>query len=464
MDQALRQPPFGAALYPPTVSPPAKPLPLSRFLFRFLDNPLASVPKVAYEQPLTVLETGAGIKIVWVSGPGLVADILIKRPDALDKSTMEKRVFHRAVGDSVLTADVPDWRWQRRTLAPPFRHGDVLAYVPTIAEVAEETAQAWRTSQAGPSVRQIDDEMVEATFQVIARTMLAGGASADTRNLIADTNAYLSGVPWEMAWDIFKLPHWLPSPGSIRMARAAPRLRKSIANIISQRRASGVAPNDLIDRLLAAENPETGAPMDDTAMINNLLTLLEAGHETTARALTFTLYLLARAPDWQKRVHDEVREVAGSGQITAEHVDKLVVTRMVLEEALRLYPPAPVLARRVTKPTTIGTIPVSPGDQVVVPIYAIHRHRMLWEDPDRFDPERFAPQRRAEIPRTQFMPFGAGQRICLGMSFAMIEAQVMLAAFVRAAAFSCDANLNPEPISRVTLRPKGGMPLHVAPR
>jgi cytochrome P450 len=175
------------------------------------------------------------------------------------------------------------------------------------------------------------------------------------------------------------------------------------------------------------------------------------------------LYLLARAPEWQEAVRDEVSRVAGNMSIGAEHIDKFVTTSRVLKESMRLYPPVPVVARQPKEPFELAGVTAPAGAQIVVPIFAVHRHRKYWHDPDRFDPDRFLPEHEASRARTQFMPFGAGPRICLGQSFAMIEAVTLLATFVRGARFEWDGAHLPEPVSRITLRPRGGMRLKVTP-
>jgi cytochrome P450 len=204
--------------------------------------------------------------------------------------------------------------------------------------------------------------------------------------------------------------------------------------------------------------------MSEKQLIDNLATFLAAGHETTAKALTWTLYLLARAPEWQERVRTEVENVAGSSSIDAQHLDRLPITRSVLKESMRLYPPAPVMTRRAAQDLTLGGIPLAMDTLIMIPIFAVHRHRKLWDDPDRFDPTRFDPEREAKYPRTQFMPFGFGPRTCIGATFAMMEATAILATLVRAARLEWDGKHAPEPISRVTLRPRGGMPLVVSLR
>jgi cytochrome P450 len=157
----------------------------------------------------------------------------------------------------------------------------------------------------------------------------------------------------------------------------------------------------------------------------------------------------------------EIDAVVGTGAVGAEHIERLPVTRAVLKEAMRLYPPAPIISRRAAEDVELGGQTIRAGTFIVVPIFAVHRHRQLWEDPDRFDPERFTPEREATYARTQFMPFGFGPRTCIGSTFAMMEATAILATLVRRARFEWDGVHAPEPLSRVTLRPKGGMPLQV---
>jgi cytochrome P450 len=178
--------------------------------------------------------------------------------------------------------------------------------------------------------------------------------------------------------------------------------------------------------------------------------------------MTWALYLLARAPYWQEQVRAEVTAICGNAPVRADHIERLAVTGRVLKEALRLYPPAPVLSRMAGRDLEIGRQSLPAGAIIIIPIYAVHRHRRLWGDPDRFDPDRFLPEAEEKHLRTQFMPFGFGQRTCIGMAFAMIEATVLLATLVRDAQFMWDGHHLPEPVSRVTLRPKGGMPLDVS--
>lgn len=448
-------------LYPPSITPPEKPLGFLRFISQFVVNPLRGLPRQVYEDDLTLYWPVKGLTVLWVCSPRLVEELLVGDASNLSKSHMAKQVFADTLGDGVLTSEGALWRWQRRVMAPLFRHSEILSYVPTIAQVGEEQLAQWRQSISGS--QPIDEHMTSATFTVIMRTMLVGGDRAEGEAIMRAGSDYLSRVSWEMMHALLHLPKWVPHPASRQMRRAAQAMRTALSDIIDRRRRSADDGTDLLARLLNARHPVTGEPMTHDQLINNLSTLLEAGHETTAKALTWTLYLLARAPEWQQSVRDEVVRVAGNMSISAEHIDKLVLTTCVLKEAMRLYPPVPVIARESSESLQVDGVTVAAGTQIVVPIFAIHRHRKYWDDPDRFDPDRFLPEREATVPRTQFMPFGAGPRICIGQSFAMIEAVTLLATFVRGARFEWDGVHSPEPVSRITLRPKGGMPLTVTP-
>jgi cytochrome P450 len=446
-------------LHVPRVAPLERPLGRLSFFATLLHNPLRILPAAAYEERMVWAER-AGRPTCWISDPELIKAVLLDKRDVFARTPVTQRILGPLLGNGVLTADGADWKWQRQTAAPVFRHHDLLSFVPIIAEAAERLLAEWRQDPPGSS-RNIDRDMTLVTFDVISHTLLPGG-DTHVGPLIGRANVdYQKPLGWQMAYANFGLPSWLPHPGWLKMQAARRHLRSAVAALVAERRKAGVAKDDLLQRLANAKNPETGAAMPQELLIDNLLTFFMAGHETTAKALTWTLYLLARAPAWGNRLAEEVRAVAGEGPIEPEHIDKLVLTTQVLKESMRLYPPAPVMSRQANRDTEIAGVPIKAGTQIIIPIYAIHRHRRHWANPDDFEPDRFASKNEAEIPRYQYMPFGAGPRICIGMAFAMIEGIAILAALARAATFAVTPGHDPEPISRVTLRPAGGMPLIV---
>jgi cytochrome P450 len=444
------------------VEPAERPLPLRKFLLHFVRNPLSSLPRAVYENRIVVHDNGRNV-VAWVTDPALIEEVLLGRSEEFPKTPLEKQVFEHTLGDGILTSQGASWRWQRRTAAPLFRPAELAGLIPATTTAAEAQVQRWRKRPAG-SIHAIDRDMTETTFQVISATMFAGSADAEAAAILEASDKALATISWDIAAAMLRFPPWLWYPGKYRRRRAGRRLRDAVATILARRRAAGVMGDDLLARLAGARDPDTGNPMSDKQLVDNLITFLAAGHETTAKALTWTLYLVARAPEWQQRIRREVHEVAGEGPIGADHLERLVVTRAVLDEAIRLYPPAPVMTRQVVTPTQLGSQMLPAGTLVFIPIYALHRHARLWEEPDRFDPERFMPERKAKYARTQHMPFGFGARTCIGASFAIMEALAILATLVRRTDFEWDGKHAPEPLSRVTLRPKGGMPLRVWPR
>jgi cytochrome P450 len=248
-------------------------------------------------------------------------------------------------------------------------------------------------------------------------------------------------------------------------ARGTVMLRRAVLAMLRERREeesrTGSSSDDLMHRLMKARDPDSGQSMNDEQLVDNLLTFYLAGHETTARALSWTLYLIARSPQWAVILEEEIARVTGGEPVRSEHVERLVQVQQVLKESMRLYPPVPLLSRQCVVPARLGDVDVQPGATVVLPIYAIHRHSKRWEDPDMFDPTRFAPENEAKIPRYQYLPFGAGPRICIGMAFAMLEATAMLATLLQKARFAPVPGRDPFPVARVTLQPGGGLPLKV---
>lgn len=454
--------PPSQALYPPRIAPPDHPLPVWRFLPTFLVNPLRTLPAMVYQDGLFAPASLKG-RVAWVTDPAMVEQVLLEAHEAFPKSPVEARIFERILGHAILTAEGNAWRWQRRVVAPLFRPGEVTAFVPAMAEAAGRMVETWRQDGANAR-RRIDQDMTDATFAVLAATIFAGATTAEETALKVHSSGYLEQTSWDVAFEMLQVPNWVWHPAKPAMRRHATALRATMAGILTRERGKGFPGGGLMAQLGRAKHPETGEPMADDLIASNLLTFAAAGHETTAKALTWTLYLLARAPEWQTRIAEEVRRVAGSRPIAAGHIDDLIVTRRVLKESLRLYPPAPVMGRMAKSPITLGGQRFEVGTMIVIPIWAIHRHHKLWDDPDRFDPDRFTPEREKTMQRTQYMPFGFGPRICVGMGFAMTEAITLLATFVRDMRFGWDGRLAPEPVSRVTLRPKGGMPLSIQPR
>jgi cytochrome P450 len=318
--------------------------------------------------------------------------------------------------------------------------------------------ERWR---AAPGVQAVDREMTRATFEVISSTLLPSAEGALAPVFEPAMGTFQRAAGWGLLYASTGLPSWLPRPGMFAAARAVRALRGATHAVLEQRRSVAAQPDDLLHRLTLARDPESGRSMDDRQLVDNLLTFYLAGHETTSRALAWTLYLLACFPDWAARAEAEVAAVTGGAPVGAEHIERLALVQQILKESMRLYPPVPLMARQAAQDAEIGGIALRRGMSVVVPIYVIHRHARRWHDPDAFDPERFSPANEAALERYQYLPFGAGPRICIGMAFAMIEATAMLATLLQHARFSRVEGRDPYPVARVTLLPRGGIALRV---
>lgn len=449
------------AFTPRTITPPERPLPLIPFLRATVRNPISAWSRLLYELPIITV-TMLGQRFAYVMDPEDIRRVLVTEPELFPKAPVNRRVLAPALGDGIFTAEGAAWRWQRRTVAPIFRASDLGVYIPAMAKAAEDTIAAWRVAGSG-TIQDVDEAMTATTLAIILDTMLSGAAGFEAAMVRDTIERYLSPTSWLVAYDLAGVPDWMPYPGRRQLHTAGETLRSRVADVITSRRTqSGRKPGqDLLDRLMTARDSESGRGMSDDNLVDTILTFLLAGHETSAVALTWTLCLLAQSPDWQSRVRDEARSVFGSGPITYDHLDRLEAAEQVLKEAMRLFPPASILARVAAQDCELGGRRVSAGTHVAVPIYAIHRHRLLWEEPDAFTPERFTPEREAARSRFAYLPFGAGPRVCVGAAFSMMEMKIVLATLLRTVRLVPTDDPPPLPVLRVTLRPQPKVRLRV---
>ena len=456
MPEAVHSAPF----YPPYVRPSKRPLRFPFNLTKILGNNLGVIPQQAYHDPLVIVRGPP--RMAFFMGSEVVKTVLLTRPADFPKGRLQVEVLKPVFGNAMLSAEGQEWRWQRGAAAPLFRHEELARYTPIMNAAAQATVAKWAVDPAG-SVHAMNDDMMGAAFHVISNTMLAGGAPDMLRTIQKGHKEYYRGANWWLIYLLLGLPHWFPRPGGDAMRAQETRLRAVVADLVHARRANSAGGDDLLARLLRACDAETGKSMPDELLVDNILSFLIAGFDTTAFSLTWTLYLISHSPEWENRMLREIEQVVGSGPITAAHVEHLHVVGQVIQESLRLFPTAPVIVRDIKSDMQLAGVSIPAGTIGIIPIYAIHRHRDYWSDPDRFDPERFAPE-RPKPGRFQFMPFGAGPRICIGAAFAMLEATIMIANFVRAAHFELPRDFHPQPSGRMFLLSQNGMPMHVALR
>lgn len=459
MADTLNENPF----IPQTITPPEKPLGMVRGLLQMIANPLHVWPRAMYENPYHGVRW-IGRTFHYFRQPEHMKAVFLDHPDIFRKSQFQKKLVGPALGEGLLTSEGEHWKFQRRAASPAFRIDKLRALAPAFASSAEATAERMKAkAQAGPI--DVMAEMQHATLDVIVETILGGADPAFGFDRIATTvEDYIQTMGKPDMLDMFGTPNWVPRPWGGKGRRAAEGLKQSAVNAIERRRASGETRNDLLGLLLAARDPETGKGLSDDELRDNVVTFIGAGHETTALTLTFSLYLIANAPDIQERLLREAIDVCGDKPVDAAMIDAMPFHEQVIKEAMRLYPPVAIIDRVAQEDIDLGDVQVKKGDFAFALIYIMHRHKKLWEHPERFDPDRFSEERAKAIPRFQYMPFGAGPRICIGMKFAYMEAISILATLVRELRFLPNPAHTVEPNIRITLRPERGMPLFVEAR
>ncbi|MEM8555060.1 MAG: cytochrome P450 [Pseudomonadota bacterium] len=439
---------------PVGVTPPAEPLGFWASYQTARRNVLELIPRVAYHEP--VLTGGARPGWIMVQDPDAIERVMKTAVDDYPKSSVLKRLMRPRQGSNMIIAEGEAWRKQRKAMAPVFAHRALDASVPAMTDAAEATCA--RLGDGG----QIDmfPQMVQATCDVIADVTLSGRDAID-RDVITDSiNRFIATVGRISILDLMNAPRWIPRPSEI-LDRSRSEMDRRADEVIAARRARGPSdPPDLLDLLVASAGDD---PDSDTLIEarNNLTGFLFAGHETTALSLTWALYLLGLDQSVQDKARAIAQDTLGDRAAASADIPHLGYHGQIIEESLRLYPPAGLLSRTATKPDTLAGKPVKPGMTVMLPIYAIHRHTELWDDPNGFNPDRFAPEAVAKRHKFAFLPFGAGPRICIGYAFAMWEAQVILATLLARYRFSLPQGFEPDPRMWFTLRPHTGMPLIV---
>jgi cytochrome P450 len=440
------------------VSVPAPPKPLGPWgAYRAARrNVLEVIPEPAYCEP--IVSGGRGAGWIMVMDPPWLEHVLRTREGNYPRSAAAMRILKPREGDSLLTADAATRRWQRRAMAPVFQMRNLQGLAPAMTGAAEAAAARIGAASSAGTV-DVYPEMVAATCDVICDAALSSREVIRREEITASVTGFIKNVARISLLDALGAPSWIPRPGRLRAARG-PALDLLVDRVIGMRLEHGPSqPPDMLDALIAARDPETGRAMDAVELRNNLLAFILAGHETTALALTWSLYLLAFDRSVQARARTAAQDVLGDRAARADDLDRLGYIRQVIEEALRLYPPAALLRRGVAEEDRMGDYVVRPGALVMLPIYAVHRHALLWERPNAFDPERFAPQAGHGRHRFTYLPFGAGSRACIGASFAMLEAQIILATLLARFSFELPGGFQPRPRMWLTLRPASGMPL-----
>lgn len=391
---------------------------------------------------------------LWVyqlNHPRLIKLVLQDYADKLRKP-WDLRQLKPLLGEGLLTNDGPSWRAQRRLIQPAFHNDRIRRYGQTMSQYATEALDRWADGEP----RDLSHEMMALTLRIVAKTLFGAEMGRQVAIVEATLELFmrqferiLTGTPIPMRW---------PTPGNLRALRAAAELHRQVRELMAQRRAEGAAGDDLLSWLLSGQ-AESG--MSDRQVQDEVVTLLLAGHETTANALTWTLMLLARHPQAAVQLRGELDAVLAGRAPQVEDVPQLAYTRQVIQESMRLYPPAWAQSREVVEPIELDGYRLPAGVNVICPQYLLHRDSRFFEEPARFLPERWTPEFERALPKYAYFPFGGGPRFCIGSNFAMLEATLLLAAIAQRFRWELEPGhpivLQPS----VTLRPRHGLKARV---
>lgn len=395
-----------------------------------------------------------------VNDPEAVRRVLVTNGRNYGKSTIQYRSLSLVTGEGLLVADTPAWRRQRPLVQPAFHHETLVGLGPIIEDSLGRVVAEWDAVPDGKAV-DVDASMMAAALEIVGRALFGTDLSADAQRLAQATLAALDVVVARARVPITP-PAWVPTPGNRRLRSSVRELDAAVKRMLAERRTRPQGePSDMLDLLLGARDA-AGEGLSATEVRDEIVTFIVAGHETVASALSWSWALLAAHPDVQADLQAESDAVLAGRAVTFEDYGRLPFARAVMDEALRLYPPAWLITRRADEGDRLGGRDVPPGSLVILSPWLLHRHPGVWRDPERFDPSRFLD---GSADRTAFLPFGAGLRQCIGRDFAYVEGVLMLSALAgRYQVRPIPGRGVPKADPSVTVRPVGGLPLRVSRR
>ncbi|MBE0413929.1 cytochrome P450 [Yoonia sp.] len=444
--------------------PPARPdkVSLWRYSRLFRQDILSAQPERLYGAWMAAFRTPF-FRSYLINDPALIRQVLHERPDDFPKSDRIGAGLRPLLGNSVFLANGEAWKRQRRIIDPAFEGGRLRDTLPAILAAGDSAVTRW-APLADETPHDIEILTSHLTADVIFRALFSIPIDdAVARDVFAAFQAYQRAQPLLNLAAFVPGPRWMPRffrPGVRRPARHIRTLMTKLTKARLARIAAGTAPDDLATKIMTTKDPQTGAEFSLREMVDQVAIFFLAGHETSASALSWALYLLARYPDWQDKVAQEAAGFDG----TFGALSSLKVTRNVFRETLRLYPPVPMMVRESTRPEVFRNRDVRPGAQVVLSPWHLHRHRRFWDAPDAFDPARWDSDAGKAAARDAYMPFSAGPRVCTGAGFAMIEGVVLLAQILRHYRFVIVSDSEPMPVAHLTVRSRDGIVLRFAKR
>jgi cytochrome P450 len=448
---------------PPAPTPRTKPPSLIQMMGIVYRNPLELWGEPSYNKPWISIRTGVGGPLVIANDPGLVRHVLVDNAANYKMARVRQKILRPILRDGLLTAEGEVWRRSRKAMAPVFTPRHINTFARPMLERSQAFAERYAEAEEPFDIAR---DMTMLTYDILAETLFTNQIAGEPGSFAHHIDRLFETMARVDPLDILAAPDWLPRITRLRGRSVMKFFRKIVNDTIEMRERvlkddPASAPTDFLTLLLRAEGPDG---LKRAEIEDNIITFIGAGHETTARALGWTIYCLAEAPWEREPVEAEIDRVVASEPDPVKWLEKMPLTRAAFEEAMRLYPPAPSINREAIEADSYDDLEIVKGAQVLIMPWTIHRHRKLWDRPNAFMPERFHPGARDKVDRFQYLPFGAGPRVCIGASFAMQEAMIILAVLMSRYRFDALPETKPWPVQKLTTQPDGGLPMRVTGR
>ncbi len=424
-----------------------------QFFYALAKNPLELFTDILFEEP--IVETRfLGRKLTHVNDPDGIHHYLVANASHYRFNDLRQAVLVPILRNGLVAAEGQIWKRTRRALAPVFSARHIKSFAPKMLTRAQKNVSELQV--ANTTQISLSDEMVRVTFDVLMDCLFSADVALDRQAFTKAIDRIFSRFGSPHPFDIIAAPMWVPRPGHGERDRIMDQVRRQLTDVITARRrqmTEGQDPSDDLLSLLMQTQAKDSEKLSDEDIVDNLLTFIVAGHETTARSLTWTLYLLSKAPRTLNRVEKEIDDAPLSSMTACEWLEALPFTSAVLKETMRLYPAAGVISRVAVEADRINGVEIMPGTEIFTSPWVVHRHRKLWHDPESFDPMRFFGEASKQIKRFSYIPFGAGPRVCIGANFSMQEMIIILVSYLKAFRFHYAGENDPLPVLRLTLRP-----------
>jgi cytochrome P450 len=409
-----------------------------------------------------------GLNVYMVNEPSLVRRILVEQWERFPKHKMLDQMLKPLLGDSIFTSNGELWKRQRRMIDPAFEQARLQVVFPLMRSAVDDLLSRLDSRQDG-EILDVDIEMTHITADIIFRTVFSQPLEGEeAHKVFNEFIKFQESAARVTVLLTYQFPEWL-TPWRARWNRSGQEIRRLLEKFIRPRyeaymRGEAAPQQDILASLIAAEDPETGARFSIDELVDQIAIIFLAGHETSASALTWALYLIAMSPDIQDRLHQEACSIMADREPEFSDIKKLRLTWNVFRETLRLYPPVGYFVREVMETQCMRDKTMPKGSVVLVSPWLIQRHRVHWDTPDIFDPDRHDRPETKESLRCAYLPFGLGPRVCMGAAFAMQEAVMVLASLARRYQFEPLPNHTPRPVGRVTIRSDNGVRLRISRR